>query len=69
VFVKVTMLDDSNVDTERLGMTKMRMTRMMTDGYTQTHHQYSVIQIQLNELSSFIIATQPIGSNNRRHIQ
>ena len=34
------MLDDSNVDTERLWMTKMRM---MTDGYIQTHHQYSVI--------------------------
>jgi len=41
------MLDDSNVDIEHLGMTKMRM---MTDGYIQTHHQYSVIQIQLNGL-------------------
>jgi len=34
--VEVTMLDDSNVDTERLWMTKMRMTRMMTDRYIQT---------------------------------
>jgi len=49
VFVEVTMPGDSNVDTERLWMTKMRMTRMMTDGYIQTHHQCSVIQIQLNE--------------------
>ena len=33
------------IQTLILGMTKMRRTRMMTDGYTQIHH----LQIQLNE--------------------
>jgi len=45
VIAEVTMLDDSNADTEHLGTTKTRMT---TDVHTQTHH-YSAIQIQSNK--------------------
>jgi len=49
---EVTMLDDSNVDAEHLAMTKTRMTKMTTDVHTQTHHHYSVIQIQSNRLEA-----------------
>jgi len=48
VIAEVTMLDDSNADTEHLGTTKTRMMRMTTDVHTQTHH-YSAIQIQSNK--------------------
>jgi len=45
---EVTMFDDA----EHLAMTKTRMTKMTTDVHTQTHHHYSVIQIQSNRLEA-----------------
>jgi len=49
VLVEVTILDDSSVDAEHLGMTKTRMMKMTTDGHNQTHHHSPTIQIQSNK--------------------
>jgi len=52
MIVEVIMLDDSNIDTEHLAMTKTRITKIITDVHTQTYYYYLAIQIQSNRLEA-----------------